>query len=72
VVSVLLPPVNSELVTGVEFGEIESTKVVRDLISPVSGTVTAINQRVCDDPTSVNGDPYGEGWLLGVAPSAEA
>ncbi len=46
--------------------ELESSKAVQPLISPVAGTVKYVNRDVADDPSVVNGDPYGEGWLLKV------
>jgi len=61
-----LPAVGQELVAGAVVGEIESTKSVSELFSPVSGTVVEINQSAVDDPSVVNSDPYGTGWLLKV------
>jgi glycine cleavage system H protein len=49
------------------YGEVESVKAVSDLISPVSGEVTKVNQAVVDEPEKINEDPYGEGWLVQVA-----
>ena len=49
-----------------EIVEIESSKAVQPLISPVAGTVKYVNRDVADDPSVVNGDPYGEGWILKV------
>ena len=51
---------------GDEIVELESSKAVQPLISPVVGTVKYVNRDVADDPSVVNGDPYGEGWLLKV------
>src|SRR5918999_1989565 len=48
------------------YGEVESVKAVSDLISPLSGTVVAVNQKVVDAPETVNEDPYGEGWLVRI------
>ena len=48
------------------FVELESSKAVQPLISPVAGTVKYVNRDVADDPSVVNGDPYGEGWILKV------
>lgn len=48
------------------YGEVESVKAVSDLISPLSGRVVAVNQRVVDAPETVNEDPYGDGWLIRV------
>jgi len=47
-------------------GEVESTKSVSDIYSPVTGEITAINQAVIDEPKVINDDPYGEGWILKV------
>lgn len=66
IVYVELPAVGDEIVAGAVIGEIESTKSVSELFSPVSGTVTEINGAVVDDPALVNSDPYGEGWLIKV------
>jgi len=48
------------------YGEVESVKAVSDLISPLSGEVVAVNQKVVDAPETVNDDPYGEGWLIRI------
>ena len=47
-----------------KMGEIESVKAVSDLFSPVSGQVLEINQSAVDEPSLVNQDPYGDGWLV--------
>ena len=47
-------------------GEVESTKSVSDIYSPVTGEVTEVNGDVDDDPGLVNSDPYGAGWLMRV------
>ncbi|GAA2597950.1 glycine cleavage system protein GcvH [Actinomadura fulvescens] len=52
-------------------GEVESTKSVSDLYSPVSGEITAINSAVIDEPKVINDDPYGEGWIFKVRVSDE-
>jgi glycine cleavage system H protein len=48
------------------YGEVESVKAVSDLISPLSGRVVEVNQKVVDAPEIVNDDPYGEGWLIRI------
>lgn len=48
------------------YGEVESVKAVSDLVSPLSGEVLEVNQKVVDAPETVNDDPYGEGWLIRV------
>ena len=66
VVYVDLPEVGTEVTAGTAVGEVESTKSVSDLYSPVSGTVTAVNEAVEDDYSVINSDPFGEGWLFEV------
>lgn len=61
-----LPDSGSEITKNQSFGIVESTKVVSELISPLGGTVVAINTAVEDAPDLLNSDPYGEGWLLQV------
>lgn len=61
-----LPSVGDEITAGAVIGEIESTKSVSELFSPVTGTVAEVNQDAIDDPALVNSDPYGAGWLLKV------
>ena len=48
---------------------VESSKAVGDVYSPVSGTVTEINQALMDEPEKINEDPYGAGWLFVIEPS---
>ena len=71
VVFVDLPEVGTEVEAGEPCGELESTKSVSDLVSPVTGTVVAVNEAVVEDPEVINKDPYGEGWLLSVEVSQE-
>ncbi|SHH04635.1 glycine cleavage system protein GcvH [Streptoalloteichus hindustanus] len=66
VVYVQLPEVGQQIAAGESCGEIESTKSVSDLFAPASGEVVAVNTAVVDDPSLVNDDPYGEGWLFRV------
>jgi glycine cleavage system H protein len=60
------PEEGAEVTKGSSYGEVESVKAVSDLITPLSGTVVAINQRVVGEPETVNSDPYGEGWLVRI------
>ena len=48
------------------YGEVESVKAVSDVIAPLSGDVLEVNQKVVDEPETVNEDPYGEGWLVRI------
>jgi len=62
------PPEDGAAVTkGSSYGEVESVKAVSDLISPLSGTVIEVNQKVVSEPETVNEDPYGEGWLVRIS-----
>lgn len=61
-----LPKVGDKLNLDQKFGVIESVKSVSDLFSPVSGEVTAINERLSSEPELVNLDCYGDGWMLKV------
>jgi glycine cleavage system H protein len=72
VVFVELPTVGDELATGDDFGVVESIKAVSDIYAPVGGTVTAVNERLRDEPELVNEDPFGEGWLLELELAAQA
>lgn len=69
VVFVELPDEGENVSKGEEFGVVESIKAVSDLYTPVSGTVTDVNEDLFDRPELVNDDPYGEGWMLEVDPS---
>lgn len=71
VVYVDLPEVGAQLTAGQVCGEIESTKSVSELFSPVSGEVVEVNDAVVADPSLVNSDPYGAAWLFRVAVSEE-
>lgn len=64
VVFVDLPAVDAGVTGGEVCGEIESTKSVGELYAPVTGDVIAINDAVVDDPSLVNADPFGDGWLV--------
>lgn len=66
-----LPAVGAKVTAHKEAGSIESVKAAGELYSPVSGTVTAVNEAIEDAPEKVNTDPYGEGWLFKVKLDAE-
>src|SRR5205809_1993493 len=69
VVYVDTPEMGTEVKAGEPFGEVESTKSVSDVYSPVSGTVVDVNVQLGDTPALVNQDPYGKGWMIVVEPS---
>jgi glycine cleavage system H protein len=61
------PPDQGATVTkDASYGEVESVKAVSELISPLSGEVIAVNQKVVEAPETVNEDPYGDGWLVRI------
>lgn len=66
IVYIELPDVGDNVFAGDSFGEIESVKAVSDLYSPVDGEVTAINEKLIEDPTKIASDPYGKGWMIKV------
>ncbi len=70
IVFVTLPAVGATTSAGAAFGEVESTKSVSDIYAPVDGAVTAVNDRLDAAPELVNADPYGDGWLVEIRPTA--
>ena len=74
VVFVELPAAGSAVTASTVVGEIESTKSVGELYAPLTGTVVEVNDAVVDDPSLVNSDPFGDGWLvkIQVDPAATA
>ncbi|MBS7639693.1 MAG: glycine cleavage system protein GcvH [Candidatus Bathyarchaeia archaeon] len=64
-----LPSVGAQVNRGEPFGTLESVKAVSDLISPLTGKVVEVNERVSSSPEVVNEDPYGEGWLIVIEPT---
>ena len=66
VVYVSLPSPGTDVTAGDPCGEVESTKSVSDLYSPVDGEVTEVNGELDDDPGLVNAEPYGAGWMFRV------
>jgi glycine cleavage system H protein len=74
VVYVSLPEVGAEVAKGAAVGEVESTKSVSDIYAPLTGTVTARNEKLDTEPELINSAPYGDGWILEIetTESAEA
>jgi glycine cleavage system H protein len=60
------PEIGTQLRKDEPYAEVESVKAVSDVIAPLSGEVVAVNDALGDDPTPINADPYGEGWLVRV------
>ena len=69
IVYVDLPEVGTAVEAGESFGEVESTKSASEVYAPISGTVVARNDRLKDKPELINGEPYGEGWLIEIEPA---
>ncbi len=66
IVYVDIPPAGTAVTAGERFGEVESTKSVSDIYSPVSGTIVDRNDELDKNPEIINSDPYGRGWLVVV------
>ncbi len=66
IVDVQLPIVGDAVVAGRAVAEVESSKSVSDIGSPVSGTVVLVNELLADQPELINSDPFGSGWLYEV------
>ena len=66
ILSVALCEVGKFLEPGDTFSELESQKTVIELPSPVTGTVRAVNDPIRDDPSVINVDPYGKGWIVEI------
>jgi glycine cleavage system H protein len=60
------PEVGSSVTKGQAYGEVESVKAVSDVIAPLSGEVLEVNDKVVEEPETVNEDPYGGGWLIRI------
>jgi glycine cleavage system H protein len=60
------PEEGAEIAKGASYGEVESVKAVSEIIAPLSGTIVEVNQKIVDEPETVNEDPYGEGWLVRI------
>ena len=70
IVYVQLPKVGDSVTEGAVCGEIESTKSVSELFSPVTGKVIAVNSQLDAAPETLNSDPYGAGWIAEIEVSA--
>lgn len=71
VVYVELPEVGSEVAAGETYGVVESVKAASDVYSPVSGEVVEVNEALVDDPSKVNTDAFGGGWMMKVKVTGE-
>lgn len=66
IVDVSLPFVGSTISIGAPFGTLESRKTVSDLIAPISGVVMEVNNALMNEPTLVNDDAHGRGWIVRI------
>ena len=71
-VYVSLPQVGEEVAAQDSCAEVESTKSVSDVFAPVGGVITSVNTLLDTAPETINGDPYGDGWLFEVEMSDPA
>ena len=71
IVYVQMPKVGEAVTADKVCGEVESTKSVSEILSPVTGTVVAVNDALVNNPELVNSDPYGAGWLAEISISGE-
>ena len=71
VVFVELPDAGKEATKGATMAEVESTKSVGEVYSPVKGTVADSNQKLIEQPDLINSDPYGEGWIMLISVEGE-
>ena len=69
IVYIDLPGPGTQVASGQAFGEVESTKSVSDIYSPVTGSITERNAQLEDSPELVNQDPYGDGWMVVIEPT---
>jgi len=68
-VYVELPEIGAELDSGGDMAVVESVKAASDVYAPIGGIVEAINEELADDPEIINGDPYGDGWIVRLRPT---
>jgi len=60
------PSVGTTIAKDAPYAEVESVKAVSDVIAPLSGEVTEVNESLSGSPETINADPYGEGWLVKI------
>ena len=64
VVYVDIPDAEAEFAIGESFGTIEAVKTVADIYAPCAGKIVEVNEKLADEPETVNSDPYGDGWIV--------
>ena len=68
-VYVELPEVGQDFEDGGEMAVVESVKAASDVYAPIGGSIAAINEDLADNPEAINSDPYGDGWIVRLAPT---
>lgn len=68
-VYVELPEIGQDVDEGGEMAVVESVKAASDVYAPIGGSVVEVNQELADDPEKINGDPYGDGWIVRLKPT---
>jgi glycine cleavage system H protein len=64
-----LPELDMEIARTSQFGTVETSKAVTELVAPLSGMVIAVNDAAIESPDFIAGDPYASGWLIRITPS---
>lgn len=72
IVYIELPKAGAMVKAGDQVAVVESVKAASDIYSPVSGEIIAVNDQLTDDPSLLNTDPYGEGWIFEIRPTEPA
>ena len=67
-----LKPAGTKVAAGGAIGEVESVKTTSDVYSALPGEIVEVNKAVVDDPSLLNSDPYGKGWLVKIKVSDSA
>jgi len=70
-VYVELPEIDQDVELNGEMAVVESVKAASDVYAPIAGVVVAVNDALADDPETINNDPYGDGWIVRLMPSAD-
>ncbi len=66
VVYVELPKAGAQVKAGQQVCVVESVKAASDIYSPISGTITSVNEALSSNPALINSDPFGEGWIFRI------
>ncbi|MDE1038522.1 MAG: glycine cleavage system protein GcvH [Phycisphaerales bacterium] len=67
-----MQPVGTSLAENESAGEVESVKTTSDIMTAFAGEITEINEAVADDPSLLNSDPFGDGWLAKIKVASPA